>query len=242
MVIILADQIDGNGFSISARGENAAAAAGDAGSGGGAGGSILLSTNGFGATNLNLDVSGGQGGNAGIAANCLGPGGGGGGGLIRTATALTGNVISNATGGASGVINASVTLACAGSASSATDGQNGAVVTSAVVPQSSTASSCVLAYRPRIENLQEDEGLNIQVFPNPIKSGDKIEIQLESDEAVWGYVDVLDLKGSKIIEVDFDREAGESNLYVGTENLPAGIYQLRILLNARLYTRRLIIQ
>ena len=126
MVIILADQIEGNGFSISARGENAAAAAGDAGSGGGAGGSILLSTNGFGASSLNLDVSGGQGGNAGIAANCLGPGGGGGGGLIRTATALTGNVTSNLTGGASGVINASVTLACAGSPSSATDGQPGA--------------------------------------------------------------------------------------------------------------------
>ncbi|MDW3648640.1 MAG: T9SS type A sorting domain-containing protein [Bacteroidia bacterium] len=242
IAIILADQIEGNGFSISARGENAAAAAGDAGSGGGAGGSILLSTNGFGATNLNLDVSGGQGGNAGIAANCLGPGGGGGGGLIRTATALSVNVISNVAGGASGVINASVTLACAGSQSSATDGQAGAVVNVALLPQSSTASSCVLAARPRIEELEESEILDIQVYPNPVNRGNEIEILLESEKDIWGYVDLLDLKGSKILQQNFEKNVGKTRLAFPTHELPKGIYQLRIILNARLYTSRLIIQ
>ncbi|MEL6252540.1 MAG: T9SS type A sorting domain-containing protein [Bacteroidota bacterium] len=242
IAIIIADEIEGNGFGISARGENAAAAAGDAGSGGGAGGSILLSTNGFGVTNLNLDVSGGKGGNAGIAANCLGPGGGGGGGLIRTATALTGNVTSNVAGGASGVINATVTLGCAGSPSSATDGQNGALINSALVPQSSTASTCVLAARPRIEELQENEGYTIQVYPNPIEGGDEIEIYLENDTNVWGYVDLLDLKGRNVLHQKFEREAGQSRLNLAVQDLPAGMYQLRIILNARLYTSRLIIQ
>jgi gliding motility-associated-like protein len=80
MVMIITDEIEGNGFSINANGSAPLfTASGEAGAGGGgAGGSIAISTDKFGSTNLRLEVRGGDGG----AALAGGNGGGGGGGRI----------------------------------------------------------------------------------------------------------------------------------------------------------------
>jgi Secretion system C-terminal sorting domain len=85
MVIIFADQIVGNGFTISANGNSALNASWDGAGGGGSGGTIIIECNNF-SGNLLVNAQGGNGGNT---SGCHGPGGGGGGGLIQFTANIT---------------------------------------------------------------------------------------------------------------------------------------------------------
>jgi len=138
IIFIIADQIDGNGRHIRANGTDALDSDSDGGSGGGAGGVIVLSTNGFSADPLTLQITGGDGGNTAI--NCEGPGGGGAGGVVWTNAALPGNVGVVATGGAPGVATA-----CSNATQEADAGSSG-VTLSTFSPNLATVSSpgCVL--------------------------------------------------------------------------------------------------
>ncbi|MEM6348939.1 MAG: T9SS type A sorting domain-containing protein [Bacteroidota bacterium] len=145
LVLLIADVIEGNGFSISVNGETPANAGSDGGSGGGAGGSILLNTNAFGPTALNLLADGGNGGGASyVGFDCQGPGGAGGGGVIWTASAFPANINTSVNGGNRG-INRPVNGCPNGSG--VADGSAGTVIETPAlsVPQGFAASSnCVL--------------------------------------------------------------------------------------------------
>ncbi|MEO0469543.1 MAG: hypothetical protein AAF206_07985 [Bacteroidota bacterium] len=145
IVLLFCNMIEGNGHAIRANGETPANAGGDAGSGGGAGGTLLLSTNSFGTTMLDLEVDGGNGGGAGyIGARCLGPGGGGSGGVIWTSTNPPGaNVTTSLIGGSAGINNPALTCGVSG----AQAGSNGNLITNPVYSlpiSSSTFPGCIL--------------------------------------------------------------------------------------------------
>ena len=138
VVILIANDIIGNGQSILANGENGLRGFGDGGSGGGAGGSVVLLANNFSAS-LNIEANGGSGGNGNgsylddmgnvynIASfRCFGPGGGGGGGLVwfKGSTTPGGISISN-TGGASGLVSNTQEASCDGLPLGATAGNGG---------------------------------------------------------------------------------------------------------------------
>lgn len=127
IVIIIADEIIGNGYSILASGEDSGDANDGAG-GGGAGGTVLLDVNTV-SGSLNIDVSGGSGGgisNFGTG-NCNGPGGGGGGGVLWTSGAVTppGIVLDNSGGNAGTTLVAAQSNCTVGGTNSASDGQQG---------------------------------------------------------------------------------------------------------------------
>lgn len=237
IVIIMADEIQGNGFSISARGESAQHSNEDGGSGGGAGGSILLSTNTFGNNALNLDVSGGTGGNAGIAANCLGPGGGGGGGFIRTASPLTANVSYLVQAGLSGIIDIGVSLACAGSNSNAAAGTDGSLITGAQVPAGTITGSCVLSHLEQDRNvdLVPSTNVKIKLYPNPISLSENIHLKIESPQTGWMDLSLFDKQGKLLFEKSKEVKEGTSHERIPTSQLSPGMYYLRVLLQAKLY-------
>jgi PKD repeat protein len=83
IAIVLADQVEYNGFVIRANGEDAATAGGDGAGGGGAGGVVYVEGFHFG-DGLLVEARGGRGGDAdnNNAEQCFGPGGGGAGGKI----------------------------------------------------------------------------------------------------------------------------------------------------------------
>jgi hypothetical protein len=124
IIILIANSIDGNGFGIIASGLDGGNSVGDGAGGGGAGGAIFIYTSNF-IDNLNIDVSGGDGGDShnGTDNYCYGPGGGGGAGIILTTSAFPGNVSTNTNGGLAGIVTNS-TNACNGSSTTATDGNN----------------------------------------------------------------------------------------------------------------------
>ena len=138
MVILIANEIIGNGQSILANGENGLRGFGDGGSGGGAGGSVVLLADNF-STTLNIEANGGNGGNGNgsylddlgnvfnsASFRCFGPGGGGGGGLVwfKGGTTPGGINISNA-GGASGLVSNTQETSCDGLPLGATAGNGG---------------------------------------------------------------------------------------------------------------------
>jgi gliding motility-associated-like protein len=107
IVFIKANEIIGNGFSISNGGESPPQINDEGAPAGGAGGSIYLDVPTFN-TGLNLDVRGVNGAsnfNVLFPNNCHGPGGGGGGGLIWFSTPATpAGVVVNTLGGNSGLV------------------------------------------------------------------------------------------------------------------------------------------
>lgn len=244
IVIIMADDLRGNGFSISARGESAQDSNGDGGAGGGAGGSILLSTNTFGNNALNLDVSGGHGGNAGVAANCLGPGGGGGGGFIRTASPLTANVSTLLQEGSAGIIHTSVSLPCAGSNSNATAGLAGSLLNGAVVPAGSINSSCVLDFEAFDRRLDTTilKDVNIHIYPNPVSIHENIQLKIKSPKNLWVDIHLFDGRGRRLFNTSRKLAGGTDHESIPTSQLSSGIYTLRIIANGKLYSYPIILK
>ncbi|MBI1224160.1 MAG: PKD domain-containing protein [Bacteroidetes bacterium] len=139
IAIVLAKIIFGNGFSISANGENASLAHGDGAGGGGAGGSILIKSNSI-VGSLSIEAKGGDGGNVNNNADrCDGTGGGGSGGLLITNAGAFTQI--NLLGGQPGVNN-TVSSQCNGQSNGAMPGETGlqsylnylAIAESEVVP------------------------------------------------------------------------------------------------------------
>ncbi|MEL7530555.1 MAG: T9SS type A sorting domain-containing protein [Bacteroidota bacterium] len=163
LVLLIADLIEGNGFTISVDGENPANIGSDGGAGAGAGGSILLNTNAFGPTVLNLSADGGNGGGASyIGFDCQGPGGGGSGGVIWTSAPFPANVNTTATGGTKGINRPA--NGCP-NGSGVGDGGAGAVIETPAltVPQGFAASSnCVLPVSWRFFSAQS-QGQDFQL-------------------------------------------------------------------------------
>ena len=100
MVFITAEEIIGNGNTISANGNNALHANNDGAGGGGAGGSVLINATSL-SSGLTVSVAGGYGGNA---LFDHGPAGGGGGGLFwHSGASLPESISVNTSGGARGL-------------------------------------------------------------------------------------------------------------------------------------------
>lgn len=131
IVLLIADAIEGNGFTIRSNGLEALDATGDGAGGGGGGGALLIAANAV--DNLNLEARGGAGGSVNNqgADRCFGPGGGGGGGQLRATLPLTADL----SGGAAGTSFNSSDGGCNG-ANGAAAGQNGQTLLFDGVPAS----------------------------------------------------------------------------------------------------------
>lgn len=124
IAFILADAINGNGFSIIANGEKTTVANGDGAGGGGAGGTILIKTTSL-SSPINIVAKGGDGGDVNNTADrCNGAGGGGSGG--RFVSNLSGQVTANLEGGIPGV-NTVPSGQCNGPSNGAEQGITGVV-------------------------------------------------------------------------------------------------------------------
>ncbi|HRS53974.1 MAG TPA: hypothetical protein P5250_04640, partial [Bacteroidales bacterium] len=104
IVIIIANNLNGNGYSIKANGADAINRPRGTG-GGGAGGVMLLNVNSFNPSGVNLEAKGGKGGDSHLAGSVkYGPGGGGGGGAICfTSSSLPSGVTIDVSGGLPGI-------------------------------------------------------------------------------------------------------------------------------------------
>ncbi|MFI5171233.1 MAG: gliding motility-associated C-terminal domain-containing protein [Chitinophagales bacterium] len=140
IVMIIANDIKGNGYFIKANGADVTTVALDDGAGGGGGaGTIAMELNTV-STTLNVQVKGGVGGNVdntfdGI--NCVGPGGGGSGGLVwLNAAAVPGSMNIDAVGGISGITTGEAAFSpCFNSTNSATAGLTGGFLGSLDIPE-----------------------------------------------------------------------------------------------------------
>ncbi|RMG81103.1 MAG: PKD domain-containing protein, partial [Bacteroidetes bacterium] len=121
ILIIEADKLAGNGFSIQSNGETPPLTPSDGGGGGGAGGTIVLRVSEIGSAPV-IEAKGGNGGDITSQTDrCFGPGGGGGGGVLFS-NLNTWSV--NLAGGAPGV-NMIVSNLCDGPSNGAGFGEDG---------------------------------------------------------------------------------------------------------------------
>ncbi|MEM7160978.1 MAG: PA14 domain-containing protein [Bacteroidota bacterium] len=126
IVIIRANSLVGNAYTLSVNGSDGQDAPNNDGSGGaGAAGTVLLDIPSF-SGNLTINAFGGIGGDNPAA---HGPGGGGGGGVVYSNSALPGSVLTDVSGGVSGTY--------AGDPRNATDGSVGIVTTGLTLVQAS---------------------------------------------------------------------------------------------------------
>lgn len=140
MIFIWANQITGNGYSISTGGGNGGASQSDGAGGGGAGGTIIMNVNTYTGA-LTIKANGGNGGQSDdglVTGRCFGGGGGGSGGVIYFTGAVPAVTI-QANGGAAGT-ELNRESSC-GAAVAAGAGSNGSTVSSYTFPRSTTTAS-----------------------------------------------------------------------------------------------------
>lgn len=195
LVFITADEIEGNGYTISARGEDAANSGSDGGSGGGAGGSIILEANTLTAP-FALNVKGGDGGDTGIS-QCQGPGGGGGGGVIWSSVITPVGISLNGNGGQPGV----ATIGGCGGNQGAASG-NGGVVSSGYVRPASPSVACVLpAYWVGVEASIQSGGI---LLSGKLSSADASVYQLQVRRDVgkgWETIALIQARANGLDEL-----------------------------------------
>jgi hypothetical protein len=152
LIFIKANELIGNGFTISANGAQGVnpdlpvktEAAGDGGGGGGGAGAVMLNITTY-TGSVTIQAKGANGSNAGFQAQCPGPGGGGGGGVIWTTSTLPANVTTSVVGGTAGIIKPTSYVpapSCLGDPNGATAGTAGIVQSGFVAPQSTNTIDC----------------------------------------------------------------------------------------------------
>lgn len=121
-LLIKANAITSNGFTITAQGQSALTSIADGAGGGGAGGTVILDVNTYNDL-LNINLNGGKGGTISDNTNCPGVGGGGGGGSLWVKQGTpTSNLNLQALGGTKGIYTSNL---CAGLDKGAQNGEDG---------------------------------------------------------------------------------------------------------------------
>jgi PKD repeat protein len=81
---------------------------------------------------------------------------------------------------------------------------------------------------------------NINVFPNP--SDGNIVLQISSEKNQSCYLKVMNLIGQEIFSQKYDATTGVNNFPVNLSNRTNGIYFVKMLMNNKTYTRKIVIQ
>lgn len=150
IIIVIANNVIGNGYKISANGQNGKSTTYDGASGGGAGGTIIMDvTNTYWGT-LTIQAVGGNGGNEdddNSSGRCYGAGGGGSGGAIYFNGSLPA-ITSSVSGGIAGI---NIDILSCGTPVPAVNGSGGSIITNYSYRASVTPSaSCTVALPVRI--------------------------------------------------------------------------------------------
>jgi Secretion system C-terminal sorting domain len=190
IVYIKANEIKGNGYSISANGGVGSPGAGDGAGGGGAGGTIIMEVAAY-TGSLTIAAKGGKGGDTdnGSATNrCYGSGGGGSGGVIYF-SGTTPAVTTQVTGGNNGVSFNSFPVSCDGS-TNATTGATGLVSAGyTVVKASLPAGYCSVIALPVsiVSFTASPEGNAVQIKATIVhaETARRFIIQRSTDGILW---------------------------------------------------------
>jgi hypothetical protein len=220
IVIVIADSINLNGFSILSRGNSVPnpQATSDGSGGGGAGGTIVLDVRSIRDAVSTLNVSGGNGGSDSWTVNtqgCKGPGGGGGGGLIWSRFTLPVNVNKVLAGGVNGTN-------CSG-ASGAQPGANGGMMTGAALAVSSSVyPPCLLPveYAYFEAALVEGQGVRLDWETASETHNNGFEIQRSTDG----------IQFSPILTLPSRSQGGQGQTYTAWDATPqpgSNWYRLR---------------
>jgi len=222
IIIVIAKNIIGNSYKISANGQAGRSTTYDGASGGGAGGTIIMNVTGTYSGTLNIQVNGGNGGTEdddNSSGRCFGAGGGGSGGAIYFNGALP-PVTTSVTGGTAGTnINP---LSC-GTPVPGVNGTSGSVNTGYSYRASVTpSSSCTIALPVRI------------IYFNALLNSDK-KVRLEWDVADPGEAISFTIEKINSFNnwIELSTTSAQSNIhhYEMVDNAPVpgeNIYRLRI--------------
>ncbi|MAB50121.1 MAG: hypothetical protein CMC05_15985, partial [Flavobacteriaceae bacterium] len=191
IVVLRAETIVGNGFTIDASGTNALAVnpvgAPDGGGGGGAGGSVAFDVKSYTGT-LNIDISGGDGQtlNTDIV---HGPGGGGGGGVfLHNLTAVPAGITIDLTGGTAGTH----TGAQSGNSNGAADGSPGGIISYYNFVETINADN-TLGTNDGIPDICDLDSDNDGILDSVEDGGTGVDPSLDEDgDGIPNYIDQSD--------------------------------------------------
>ena len=170
IIIVLAKNIIGNGYKISANGQAGRSTSYDGAAGGGAGGTIIMDVTGGYSGSLNIEANGGNGGNEdddNSLNRCYGAGGGGSGGVLY----FNGSLPAVTTYDTAGTAGINMDVNGCGTPQPAFNGTNGSIITGySYLTSVDPSSSCSGALPVRI------------IYFNALLAGDR-KVKLEWDIA-----------------------------------------------------------
>ncbi len=82
----------------------------------------------------------------------------------------------------------------------------------------------------------------LQVFPNPVNSGESLNLHLNVKEATNIIIGVYGADGRLVLERKLNMGAGSQNILLDNAGIASGLYTIRINLNDQTYARSLVIK
>jgi hypothetical protein len=80
-------------------------------------------------------------------------------------------------------------------------------------------------------NKTESHNMAVKMYPNPVKSGDNLTLDYNSEGGEILHANMLDMTGKMLRHADFQVKAGTNRLTLSTANLAAGVYSIQLLTN-----------
>jgi hypothetical protein len=90
-----------------------------------------------------------------------------------------------------------------------------------------------------VPNFQATDDFNILLYPNPMNTDGVVSFYL--DKAATVSFEIIDLLGKTVISEKCLKESGVSNIPVDADELSNGIYTIKIGVNEKIFTKKLII-
>ena len=89
-------------------------------------------------------------------------------------------------------------------------------------------------------SIDENEAMNMTVFPNPAK--DRINLQITQLQAGTVIIRIIDSMGRTVYHTQKNVNSGTLQEYIGTSMLPGGLYDLQVIDGAQTHSTRIIIK
>jgi uncharacterized repeat protein (TIGR03803 family) len=88
---------------------------------------------------------------------------------------------------------------------------------------------------------EDDEGsVRLSVAPNPTSG--KVSVGYRMQDAGYGILTIMDLRGKELMELVKEHEIpGEHQIDLNLENLPAGVYLIRLIMGNKSVTKKLVV-
>lgn len=93
-----------------------------------------------------------------------------------------------------------------------------------------------------VVNIEGQSNFGLKLVPNPTEKGNIVNLMFHSGLAGKALVEVTDLMGTRLMSQTNQANTGDNTISVSTQGLKSGLYLVRLVLNGKVATQKLVVR